>query len=58
MAVVINEFEVVPAPQPETTAQAGGTAALAQGQIPPLRPHELEEMVRRQMERAARVWAH
>ena len=58
MAVVINEFEVVPAPQPDTAAPAAGTAAPVQGQHPPLRPHEVEEMLRRLRERASRVWAH
>jgi hypothetical protein len=58
MAVVINEFEVVPAPQPEAPARAAAEAPPAPAQPPPMRSHEVEAMVRRLMERAARVWAH
>ncbi len=52
MAVVINDFEVVVEPPPDTPAA---------GEQPPTQaastPQDVEQIVRRQMERAARVRA-
>ena len=54
MAVVIHEFEVeVP---PERQADVTPAASLPPASQPSV--HEIERMVRRQMERCARVWAH
>jgi hypothetical protein len=52
MAVVINDFEVVVEPPPEAP-EAGEQPA---PQAAPT-PQEIEQIVRRQMERAARVRA-
>ncbi len=51
MAVVINDFEVVvePPPAPDSGEQPAQAAAPT--------PQEIEQVVRRQMERAARVRA-
>ncbi len=54
MPVVINEFEVVAAPQPAAEA-APAEAAPAN---PSPTPYEIERVVERQMERLARIWAH
>jgi hypothetical protein len=53
MPIVINEFEVV------TSSQEAPPPATAAQQTPP-RPQvrEIEQITRRQMERAARVRAH
>lgn len=56
MAVVINEFEVMPVPP-----QQGQSAELAQSgddqkSVPA--DHEIERMVEHQMNRCERVWAH
>lgn len=52
MAVVINDFEVIaqppaPAPRPDATSAPPAPA-----------PSDIEKIVQREMERAARVWAH
>jgi len=52
MAVVINEFEVVPEPQP-TTPGASVQAPSAQ-----LTPRDVELIVQRWADRALRVRAH
>ena len=51
MAVVINDFEVVVEP-PEPSASGEQPA-----QVPAPTPQDIEQVVRRQMERAARVRA-
>ncbi len=56
MAVVINEFEVMPAEQAKPAA--ANPPATGASEPPPLTPQELADLVRRQLERAARVWAH
>ena len=55
MPVVINDFEVVVEPPPHDEAAAG-----AQEGAPDvvLTPHEVELLLERQEERAARVRAH
>ena len=53
MAVVINDFEVVMEPPPEAPAQGQQPAPAAAGPT----PQEIEQVVRRQVERAARVRA-
>jgi hypothetical protein len=56
MAVTINEFEVVPAPEPlpETTANTDGEGT----DEDVMSLEELEVMLQREMERIARVRAH
>ncbi len=56
MAVVINEFEVMPASQPN--AQAANQSPARASEPPALTPQEMADLVRRQLERAARLWAH
>jgi hypothetical protein len=56
MAVVIHEFEVVAEKPPRTDAAAAKGAKPAPA--PPSTPHDMERIVRRQLERAARVRAH
>ena len=55
MAVVINEFEVVPEPPPALPRE--GTQAEAAPKAPPA-AMDIEEKLRQQMERYARVRAH
>ena len=55
MAVVINEFEVVAEP---LNPPAQDSTAAAEPPPPPSTPHDLERVLRRQRERAARLWAH
>lgn len=52
MAVVINDFEVVVEPPP-APPESGEQPAL----VPAPTPQEIEQVVRRQMERLARVRA-
>lgn len=56
MAVVINEFEVVPSEAPQKE-KASGTEAGGDKKSPPSE-HELERLVEHQMSRGERVWAH
>lgn len=63
MPVVINQFEVVPAPEPGQGQPAGSGSAAAgtpasqpsQGRIS---THDLERLMRRLAERQARIRAH
>jgi len=56
MAVVINDFEVMPE---TTTNRAAESAALDQATPPAsCSPHEVEQALRQQLERLARVAAH
>lgn len=54
MAVVINEFEVVPAPAEKPPAEAATPSPAAPG----LTPSDIERVVERAAERARRVRAH
>ena len=56
MSVVINEFEVVAEPPAPTSGGEVAEAAPAPAAAPT--PHDVEQIVRRQTERLARVWAH
>lgn len=56
MAVVINEFEVLPAPSPAQVVTPAQPAQEEEGRG--LASPEVEEALRRQVERAARLWAH
>jgi hypothetical protein len=57
MAVVINEFEVAPQEQAQSSgASASGSSASPSAQPP--KPEEIERAMRRQLDRLARVRAH
>jgi hypothetical protein len=56
MPVVINEFEVVSDPPP-AEAPPGAQPRTAGDALPPWAVHDIEEIVRRAAERAARVRA-
>ena len=56
MAVVISDFEVVVEPPPGEPAQAPAGESAAQGVV--LTPQEMELLLERQEERAARLRAH
>ncbi len=62
MPVVINQFEVVPAPEPgQSQANPPGAAAQGGQSAPPparLSPHDLERLLRWQAQRQARIRAH
>jgi hypothetical protein len=54
MAVVINEFEVVPAPAEKAAADQGGDRPPATGPT----PRDIERVIERAAARARRVRAH
>jgi hypothetical protein len=57
MAVVINDFEVVTEPQPQTqSGNASPAEDVSQSGLLP--PRDVKRMLRQQMERLARVRAH
>ncbi len=59
MAVVINEFEVVPAPPTSQTGNPPGSDNGGQaGQAGALTAHDLARLMRRQQERLARLRAY
>ena len=59
MAVVINEFEVVPAsPTPQGSNASSENNSGQGGQSGPLTVHELAKLMRRQQERLARIRAY
>ena len=57
MAVVINEFEVVPA-EPPPTPQTGATAPTTSETSRTPSAYEVARLIERERERALRVWAH
>lgn len=56
MAVVVNEFEVVPGGN-ESSQSSGSTSGGDAGDEAPS-PREIERLVEQQMQRCERVWAH
>jgi hypothetical protein len=56
MAVVINDFEVVPESQP--AQQAAGTASSSPQSSSGPTAHDIELMIRKMAERSARLRAH
>ena len=56
MPVVINEFEVVT--QPQLPAQAEQSQSSEATPAQPPTPQDIERVLRHQMERLLRVWAH
>jgi len=57
MAVVINEFEVVPA-EPAAPQAPGATTSEEKETSASPSEHEVERTIERQRTRYARVWAH
>ena len=57
MAVVINEFEVVPEP-PASNRLAAEKREENAGQNEPPSDHEVKQMLERRLERMERVFAH
>ena len=57
MAVVINEFEVVPGEAPPQQQQAGGSESGGNKNTPPSE-HEIGRLVEHKISRDERVWAH
>lgn len=57
MAVVINEFEVIPA-EPTSLPQTSETTTATAESAPALSAHEVARLAERERERALRVWAH
>ena len=56
MAVVINEFEVMPSPPQQGQGAQSDKGGDGQKSVPT--DHEIERMVEHQMSRCERVWAH
>ena len=58
MAIIINDFEIV-SPPPNGQEQPAGTTRPPERQenVPPLRPEDLELMLRRFAQRRLRLWA-
>ncbi len=58
MAVVINEFEVVPEPQKASEPSAASAPGATQSSAEPPTPHDIRAAMRLMQERSARVRAH
>lgn len=56
MAVIINDFEIIIAQPEGPAAQAEAAAPAPSG--PALQPQDIEDVVRRRLERLARLIAH
>jgi hypothetical protein len=57
MAVVINDFEVLPA-EPPTSSPGGATVTAEQEATMSPSEYELQQLLKQQHERSVRVWAH
>ena len=57
MAVVINDFEVLPEAAPAARQDAAGSGH-ASNEPPPPEPHVVQEALRALHEQALRTWAH
>jgi len=57
MAVVINEFEVMP--RDSGTGERGATSSTSEGdEKPPPSAREIERLIEQRLQRGERVWAH
>jgi hypothetical protein len=58
--VIVNEFELVPAPPPSATIGETSVVEAQQAENPPAHSAvlEIENVVRRHSERQRRIWAH
>jgi hypothetical protein len=57
MAVVINEFEVVPGESSQSKQNASPAQSQTESASAP-HPQEIEQMIEQEHERCERVWAH
>lgn len=57
MAVVINEFEVVPGESDPGQREGASSAGEAGENLPPS-PREIEHLLEQKLQRCERVWAH
>jgi hypothetical protein len=57
MAVVINEFEVVPSESSQGKQNASPAQSQTESASAP-QPQEIERMIEKEHERCERVWAH
>lgn len=57
MAIIINEFEIVPGPAPKTETTAVAAPATSPEPPPALMPENFERITERQGQRLARLWA-
>ncbi len=57
MAVVINEFEVVPGESPQSKQNVSPAQNQTESASAP-QPQEIEQMIEKEHERCERVWAH
>ncbi len=58
MPVVINDFEIVVDDQAQSTQPAPAPQESSSQTVPGATPHEVENILRREKERLARVQAH
>jgi hypothetical protein len=58
MAVVINEFEVVPGAAPQQQRSSGSGSESEGDKKSPPSEHEIEHLVEHKITRHERVWAH
>lgn len=58
MPVVINEFEVTPAPQANENKTPDRKAGESSGEKPEMNDYEINQMLERRTERLQRVSAH
>jgi hypothetical protein len=56
MPVIINEFEIIPAPSPAAPEEKR-VAQDREHEPPPLRPEDIERILQRLQQHLARVWA-
>ena len=57
MAVVINEFEIVPGESPQSKQNASPAQSQTES-APSPQPQEIELMIEKEHERGERIWAH
>jgi len=57
MAVVINEFEVVPGESSQSKQNTSPAQSQTESASVP-QPQEIEQMIEKEHERCERVWAH
>jgi len=58
MPVVINEFEVMPAPQANENKTPDRKAGESSGKKPEMTDYEIKQMLERRAERSERILAH
>lgn len=58
MAIIINEFEIIPDDAQSTEKPAGEPEPMVSSAAPPVSPADIETIVRHQAERDLRLRAH